>query len=187
MLATRKITGAAIAASAVLAGAPWAFTQAVFSDTETVTGNTFTTQTIDLGLSATSALLSLTTMLPGDKVTAPLTISNSGSGALRYAMSSSATNAVLGAGLSGKIKTGVLACTNDGFGLTGTEVTSGAANTLGFGSSSQGAQTGDRSLAAAANETLCFQVELPISAENTLQGLSSTLTFTFNAEQTTNN
>lgn len=187
MFKTRRITNAAIGASVVLAGAPWAFTQAVFTDTETVTGNTFSTGTIVLGLSSTSAVLTLSGVFPGDKVTAPLTVSNSGTGALRYAMSSSATNATLAGGINGTVKSGVTLCDNTGFGLTGSSVTTGTMDSLGFGSSSQGAQSGDRSLAAGASETLCFQAELPTSAGNTLQGLSTTVTLTFTAEQTANN
>jgi spore coat-associated protein N len=187
MIATRKITGLAIAASAVLAGAPWAFTQAVFTNTETVGGNAFTTGTIDLGLSATNALLTVTTLMPGEKVTAPLTVTNSGTGDLRYALSSSASPSVLADGMTGTIRTGVTLCNNAGFSLTGSQLTTGTLSSLSFGSSAQGAQAGDRALSAGANEVLCFQAELPLNAGNALQGLSSTVTFTFSAEQTANN
>ena len=43
------------------------------------------------------------------------------------------------------------------------------------------------SLASAANEVLCFNVSLPLSASSTLQGLTSTATLAFAAEQTVNN
>lgn len=184
---TRKITGAAAAVTVVLAGVPWAFTQAVFTDSESVGGNAFTTQTIDLGLSSTNALLTLTTLLPGDKVTAPLTITNTGSGALRYAMSSSSTLTALTDGMTGTIRTGVTDCSNSGFLTDGTQLVTGTLSSLGFGSAAQGAQAGDRTLAAAANEVLCFQASLPLGALNALQGLSATVTFTFDAEQTSNN
>lgn len=187
MLATRKITGLAIAACAVMAGAPWAFTQAVFTDTETVGGNAFTSSTINLGLNTNNALLTLTTLLPGDKVTAPLTVTNSGTGDLRYSLSSSASPTTLADGMTGTIRTGVTLCNTAGFTLTGTQLVTGTLSSLAFGSSAQGAQAGDRSLAASASETLCFQAELPLSAGNALQGVSSTVTFTFSAEQTANN
>ena len=45
----------------------------------------------------------------------------------------------------------------------------------------------DRVLAAAGTEVLCFYVSLPIGAGNTLQGATTTTTFTFDAEQTANN
>lgn len=187
MFPTRKLTGAAVVFTAALAGVPWSFTQAVFTDSETVGGNAFTSQTINLGLSTTSALLSLTTLLPGDKVTAPLTITNSGSGDLRYAMSTSTTLATLTDGITGTIRTGVTTCTNGGFLSTGTQLVTGTLSSLGFGSSAQGANSGDRNLVAGANEVLCFQAELPLGALNSLQGLTATATFTFSAEQTRNN
>ena len=46
---------------------------------------------------------------------------------------------------------------------------------------------GDRTLAAAATETLCFSVVLPDSAANTLQTKTNVTTFTFEPEQTLNN
>ena len=66
---------------------------------------------------------------------------------------------------------------------TATTALSGAA----IGSNTQGAQAGDRTLAAASNEVLCFRVTLPLTAANTLQGLTSAATLTFDAEQVANN
>jgi len=48
-------------------------------------------------------------------------------------------------------------------------------------------QAGDRTLAASASEILCFNVSLPSGTGNAYQGLTSTATFAFQAEQTTNN
>ena len=56
-----------------------------------------------------------------------------------------------------------------------------------FGNPAQGAQAGDRALAAAANEQLCFVASLPLSTDNTFQGATTTVSFTFDAEQTKNN
>jgi hypothetical protein len=60
-------------------------------------------------------------------------------------------------------------------------------NGAAFGSNAQGFQAGDRTLAGGASETLCFRATLPLSASTTLQGASTTATFTFDAEQTVNN
>ena len=46
---------------------------------------------------------------------------------------------------------------------------------------------GDRTLAGATSETLCFQASLPVGTSNTFQGAATTATFTFSAEQTSNN
>ena len=56
-----------------------------------------------------------------------------------------------------------------------------------IGSTAPGNDAGDRTLAAAATEDLCFSVVLPDSASNTLQSLSTVTTFTFESEQTLNN
>ena len=56
-----------------------------------------------------------------------------------------------------------------------------------IGSPTQGAQAGDRTLNASASEVLCTQVALPLSTGNAFQGLTTTATFGFDAEQTSNN
>jgi len=171
-----------------LAGAPWAFTQAVFSDTQAVGSNTFSTGTVDISTSPTSALVALSAMAPGDKVTAPITVSNAGSLQMRYAMATSISGSTtLSDGLTLAIKSGVTTCTNGGFATDGTSVYSGSLTAGAIGDASQGFQTGDRTLNASASEILCFQVSLATSASNSLQNLSATATFTFSGEQTANN
>jgi hypothetical protein len=56
-----------------------------------------------------------------------------------------------------------------------------------FGNPTQGAQAGDRSLGAGANEDLCVRASLPIGTGNAFQGATTTVTFLFQAEQTKNN
>ena len=56
-----------------------------------------------------------------------------------------------------------------------------------FGNPAQGNQAGDRSLAAAANEQLCFVATLPLATGNAFQNATTTVSFTFDAEQTKNN
>ena len=65
-------------------------------------------------------------------------------------------------------------------------IDSGTLASLAVGSNAQGAQAGDRVPAAVTNETLCFKVTLPLSTGNAFQDLSTTVTFTFDAEQTAN-
>ena len=86
-------------------------------------------------------------MMPGDTADAGLTISNDGTGDLRYAMSVAATNA-LGAALQ---LDGQGRATRGGGCAAFTGASSSPATTLNgaaFGSSTQGAQAGDRNLAA---------------------------------------
>jgi hypothetical protein len=105
---------------------------------------------------------------------------------------STTTEDVLAAELDLTIKTGVTTCSNADFDTDGTVIYGPAA--LGsvagvnvIGDPTQGAQAGDRVLAAAASEVLCFNVLLPASAGDAIAGLTTTATFTFSAEQTANN
>ncbi|HXU84898.1 MAG TPA: TasA family protein [Verrucomicrobiae bacterium] len=156
---------------------------AQFTDSATSTW-AFSTGTIDVSVSP-AVLTAVTNMMPGDTATQALTVTNAGTGDLRYAMSTVATNA-LGSQLQLTVKT------QDGGGgcaaFTGTSVLAiTTLNGAAIGSSAQGANAGDRNLAAGASEVLCFRVSLPLSTGNTFQGVSSAVTFTFDAEQTANN
>lgn len=164
-------------------------TLALFTDSDDVGSNAFDTGTISLSTSPTSALLSFSNMFPGDQVTAELSLANDGSGELRYAMTSSVTESVLSAGLSARVKTGLSTCdsANMDDDTAGTVLFDGTLDGTSFGDPTQGAHSGDRTLAAGASENLCFRALLPTSADNTLQGLSTTATFTFQSEQTKNN
>ena len=144
----------------------------------------FTAGTIDISTSPT-VFTAVNPMMPGDNSTQSLTVSNAGTGDLRWSLAVAATN-TLGSALQLTIKT------QDGGGgcaaFTGTSVL--AATTLNgaaLGSSAQGAQAGDRNLAAGASEVLCFRVSLPLTTGNALQGITSAASFTFDAEQTANN
>ena len=166
--------------------------QALFTDTASVPANTFTTGTLDISTLPTTALVTFNPMAPGDEVTNSITVSNDGSLDLRYAITSTTTENVLAAELDLTIKTGVTTCTNAGFGVDGTVIygPGDVGNTAPInlvGDPAQGAQAGDRALAAAANEALCFNVILPLSATNASQGVTTTATFDFQAEQTKNN
>ena len=165
---------------------------ALFTDTASVPGNTFSTGTVDITTSPTTALVTFSAMAPGDQVTAPVTVTNAGTLQLRYAVTSTTTEDVLAAELDLTIKSGVTTCTNGGFGADGTVVYAAAdlGSTTGInvvGDPAQGAQAGDRTLNASANEILCFNVSLPTSATNAAQGLTTTATFAFEAEQTSSN
>jgi predicted ribosomally synthesized peptide with SipW-like signal peptide len=165
---------------------------ALFTDTQSVGSNTFTTGTVDISSSPTTALVTFSAMAPGDQVTAPITITNGGTMQFRYATTSTTTENVLAGELDMTIKSGVTTCTNAGFSATGTVVytTGDLGNTTAvnvIGNPAQGAQAGDRVLAAAANEVLCFNVSFPLAATNASQNLTSTATFAFVAEQTANN
>jgi predicted ribosomally synthesized peptide with SipW-like signal peptide len=172
---------------------------ALFTDQET-DDSTFTTGTIVLDATKIAALdLTSSAMMPGDSLISAVTVENDGTAQLRYAVSQSSTNAdskALYDSLLLVIKTedtGAGAFGTDGDYCDDANGTSlhasaaiGASGNL-VGDPTQGSQSGDRTLDAAANEVLCFYVSLPSDALNSLQGATTTTTFTFDAEQTANN
>jgi hypothetical protein len=190
-----KKVAASLIVIGLLAGFATFGALSVFTDTASVPSNTFTTGSVDISTSPASALVTYSNMMPGDKVTAPLTVTNNGSPELRYAVTSLATNTDakgLRAQLDLRIKSGVTTCTNGGFDTDGTLLygpadlgNDPAINVI--GDPTQGADTGDRTLAGSGSEVLCFQAELPLSTGNPFQSATTTATFTFEAEQTVNN
>ena len=167
---------------------------AAFTGQSSAGPTTVATGTVVVSITPTSAVLSYTGMLPGDSVTNNIVVTNSGSAALRYAISSSATNTDTKAlkdqlvltVKSVDVTTPATPCDNfDGSALYTGDLDSTAGKLV--GDSTQGAQTGDRTLNGAASETLCLRATLPLATSATYQGATTTATFTFTAEQTANN
>lgn len=185
---TAVVFGLSLATAATVA------TGAIFTDSAAVGANTFSTGTIDISTSPTTALVTYSGMAPGDQTTQSLTVSNAGSLALRYAISSTATNTDA-KGLKDQLQltiktvdvtTPATPCDN----FDGTQLYTGDSDSTAgklVGDSTQGAQTGDRTLSASVNESLCFRVALPSTTGNAFQNATTTVTFTFDAEQTANN
>ncbi|MDH3303496.1 MAG: SipW-dependent-type signal peptide-containing protein [Acidimicrobiia bacterium] len=190
-----RATGTKILASlAVLALAGGVFTVAslaLFTDQQAVGGNAFTTGSVDLVAAPATAVVTASAMAPGDQVTAPINVDNSGSLEFRYSLTSTTDEDTLASELVLTVKSGVATCDDTNWQATGAVLYSGVLGSTGtinvVGDPAVGTQAGDRVLAAAANENLCFNVTLPTGAPNTAQGLTSTATFTFDAEQTANN
>ena len=168
---------------------------AVFTDTASVGSNTFTTGTVDISTSPTTALVTFSNMAPGDSVTDGITVTNAGSLALRYAITSTTTENTLAAQLDQTIwdeaeeADAGTACnaTAPATVLYGPADLGSTTGINVVGSPTQGAQAGDRPLSAAANEVLCFRVALPLATGTAFQALTTTATFAFQAEQTVNN
>jgi predicted ribosomally synthesized peptide with SipW-like signal peptide len=174
-----------------------AFSLAFFTDRADIANNQFTTGTVDLSAGTTTTAITLDAMAPGDAVTNPLTVSNDGTLALRYAVTSAATNTD-NKGLKDQLVLVIKAadvttpsnpCDNfDGTTLYSADLDNAAPNQGRLiGDNTAGSQTGDRTLAAATSETLCFRISLPSNTGNAFQGAATTATFTFDAEQTRNN
>lgn len=183
---TRRRRSALIAlALAALGAGSLGSSLALFTDTET-DDSTFDSGTIILDAAKIDALdLTTTNMLPGDTITSAVEVENDGTGELRYDVTSGAvdTSSVNGNPLYDALTIHVKevdgdgGCDDfDGADILAAEVL-GVANDLAL----------DRTLAAAASETLCIRVTLPSGTDNTYQDASSVTTFTFAAEQTANN
>ena len=162
------------------------FSLAIFTSTAAVGANAFTSGTIVLGTNPATALLTTGAMMPGDTVSGSLVVSNTGTGQLRYAMTSSSTNTDT-KGLMNQITLTVKTLGTSCAAFDGTTIYSGTLASAAFGNPAQGAQAGDRTVNAASSETLCFAANLPLATGNAFQGATTTATFTFNAEQTANN
>jgi hypothetical protein len=165
---------------------------ALFTDSAVAGANTFTTGTIHIGINPAATILSAPAMMPGDTVNGSVVVSNTGTASLRYAVSGSATNLDT-KGLASQITItvrqpdvpGGAVCTA----FTGVQLFTGAipyveGNMIGTFATHP---NGGRTLAAGANETLCFRATLPIGTAGTYEGATTTETFTFYAEQTANN
>jgi len=197
-----------LAAGLVIAGAgsvAGAATAALYTDTGTSTGNSFAAGTVavrltdanETSLSSVAASVSGTTMAPGDSTTGWIEVSNTGSLAHRYAVSTTDTTAAgaNNAAMSSALTVGVdsrasgTACTasQGGAGQTSVKAAGTTLQSLVIGDATAGAQAGDRALAAGAAERLCFYVTLPSATGNASQGGTASYTFTFAAEQTVNN
>lgn len=185
------LTLAGVVAVATIGAA--AVSLALFTSSASVPANTFSTGSVSITTSPTSALVSYTNMAPGDQVTNPITVTNNGTLDLRYAIRSVATNTdskALRDQLVLTIKSGVTTCTNAAYAADGTVLYTGDLDStagLLVGDATTGDDTGDRDLLATAGEVLCFHVSLPLSTPDAFQLATTTATFTFDAEQTKNN
>ena len=184
----RLLIIATIASSTVMVGAG-AYTLALFTDSATSGGNAFAVGTVTIGVSPTSAFMTLSGMLPGDSTTGTLTVSSTGNATLRYAMTTASTNPdgkALRDQMALVIKTkdtNTAGCGN----FNGTQLFNGTLANGAVGDPAQGAQAGDRTLAGGASEVVCFRATLPGSTGNAFAGAATNATFTFSAEQTANN
>ena len=141
-------------------------------------------------------------MMPGDSVTGAVELRNDGDGELRYSVTTSTVDgandlAALSTVLAVTVRTADTGAASTDAGdedpcddLSGLVVRAGAvldpAGHL-VGDPASGADRGDRSLPGGAGETLCFTVDLPLTAGNEFQGTSSAISFGFTSEATANN
>jgi hypothetical protein len=157
------------------AGAFSAFTDNVDVTTSFSTGSVIIRANDQTGTVAFTSL-SMTGMTPGAVRYAPLRVTNGGTADFNYAMATATTgSAPLASALTIGIKVVASAtCTQTEYDASRTTVYTEAA---GLGS----AVIASRPLVNGASEFLCFKVQLPASASNALQGLTTNATFSFTA------
>jgi hypothetical protein len=120
-----------------------AMSLAVFTDSDASSG-AWTTGTIVLGVSPATTF-SATAIMPGDSGNRDVSVANTGTGDLRYAMSVATTN-LDGKGLAGQLRLTITAGTCASAGAT---LYTGVLSAAYLGSNVQGAHAGDRPVAAA--------------------------------------
>ena len=168
-------------------------TGAVFTGADSL-GSQFVAGRVSLSDGLAELPLTLGGITPGGSVVGAVHLSNSGTLAERYSIVTTADTSAdefLAAQLRLTVKTGVSTCTEAGFGASGTSLYSGplatAADTHIIGDPAQGAQPGDRDLAAGSHEDLCMQVSLPAATDDTYENRTADVMMTFDAEQTADN
>ena len=125
---------------------------------------------------ALDAVISADDMVPGDTVTAAVTITNSGPTPMTYGMRRvgvTADGAMLAAELVFTVRTVGSSCAD----FDGTSLFDGPLDAAAFGIDGDG-----RLLPAATAEILCFRAALPLDAANSLQGAATTVTLSFAAD-----
>jgi predicted ribosomally synthesized peptide with SipW-like signal peptide len=159
-----------------------AFSLAYFTDTDNGTGS-FTAGTIILGINPTT-VYNVTNMFPGDVQNATVTLTNSGTGQLRYSMTTAVdTGPALAGQLTAVVKSKGTSCAA----FDGTTLYTGVLSGAAFGNPAVTGDVGDPTLNSGSNTDVCFRVTMPTGTGNTFQGATTTLTFTFDSEQTANN
>lgn len=204
----RRLVPALLVLFLALATLAVTVTGALFTDTQTVS-NSIATGEVTLSVTSNNPLpWSITAMAPGDTdgpVGVP--VANSGSLELRYAITSTETTGTT-PDLAGQLdlwiwdesaEAGLLSLTDTPGVCEATPADAPtflyaqgplgqASSTINLvGDPTAGSHGGDRTLAAGANELLCFYLELPTGTGGTYEGLTTGVDVAFEAEQTANN
>ena len=177
----RRMLVAMLFASSLATVGAGAMSLAVFTDSKAATG-AWTSGTVILGV-APATTFNATGIMPGDTGSQTVTVSNTGTGALRYALTSTSTNTD-GKGLAAQMTLTIKAAA---CGTAATTLYTGTLAGAALGNPAQGADTGDRNVAAGATDSLCFSWSFPLASGNGFQAATTSSTFTFAAEQTANN
>ena len=174
----RALLAILLASSLATLGAG-AMSLAVFTDADATDG-AWSTGTISL-VAGPAATFTTSDMFPGDSGEQTVTVENDGTGELRYAMTSTETDPDgLLAQMTVEISAGTCAA-------PGASLYSGSFAAAALGNVAQGADPGDRVVAAGDTDSLCFAWALPLGTGNAFQNVTGSAVFDFTGEQTANN
>jgi hypothetical protein len=177
----RRALLAVLLSTSLLTLGAGAVSLAVFTDSTDLDGE-WSSGSIVLGTTP-STTFTVDDILPGDTGSQTITVENNGTGDLRYAMATSATNAD-GKGLAAQLD---LTIGGGSCAAPGATLYTGSLDAAALGDATQGADAGDRDVVAGGTDDLCFSWEFPDTSGNGFQLAETTATFTFDAEQTANN
>ena len=201
----RRLVASAVIIGIAVFGVTGLTTSALFNDQDDAGANGFTTGSVSID--ATPDAVDITTsplLAPGDTTYFPITVSNNGSLAQRYAIkyTSASTNSAsapagraapdlasqvvltLWANPTGSCDASIV--TSTPLATLASMSSDGTLHTL-VGSTDIGAQPGDRQLDSGAHEQLCTSLHIPVELDNTYTDSSVAVAMTFFAEQVANN
>ena len=192
----RRLLGTAAIVGLAFVGIGQLTTGALFEDSATAavsfaSGNV----SIQANGPASTTLAPATNLAPGDTVYRAVSVTNTGSLDLRYAVSGVTTVETknLSTVLRYTVYSGVsvaqcAAGTTGGGTAVASNLTIGTSATPVLGSNANGFQAGDRAIAAGAGaDTLCVAMDLPLATTSAYATATATVQLTFDAEQTKNN
>jgi len=179
----RRILLTALLLIGALSGFVKGGTYAMYTSKPTSANNTFTSGTVTLsaGLAPTNTL-TMTNLVPGDSFVAQLDVKNNGTLPLYYALTTGTTGSASLASalqLTIRTKTANPCASVDGTVLSGP----GALSSGALGNVLQGFHAGDRSVAPAGTDSLCFAVAFPAGSASSLAGTTTIATFTFSGQE----
>jgi hypothetical protein len=166
-------------------------TVSYLTSTAASNANAFVAGKVELGATpAVSGLMTFTAQYPGAQEYGSITVGNTGTVSLRYAISNEKVSGddELKSGLKLTVKTGAGGtCNATGFSSYATTLYATSdlvpATSKIVGDTTVGSQAGDRTLTPGTSETLCFSVSLPETADTGTQGKTIQVKFTFASEQ----
>jgi spore coat-associated protein N len=144
-------------------------TTALFTDSSPATDNVLQGATLDISVTPATDIYNITNMLPGDSAERTITVDNNGNADFTYRIQNSGTETILWTDTTNGLQLTIKEGTTIYYDGSISELNSNTA--------------AEFLLPVGTSDTLTFIVSLPTSADNSFQGISEMITFTFDATQ----